>query len=295
MPARSATRFVGDSCHHRVVWEPPPGVRCSDSELWAATRLEDLLGRVVLADVPGGPEGSHDFDVEVGGDVWAVEVTSTTNPSRRRVSAGIRDRGMTSLSIDGRTTWLVGLQDDAEVKVVAAQLPEIIGQLAARGQMRVDLHDDFADPLVRSLDAIRVQSVYGIEGSRGRILLQPAAFGGWGWQGPDVDAWLSNWLQGDQAVNKLGKLARSSSHRMLVVVLDSFSQPGLGIPLGLSSRLERDAAYVLPTVDPSPNLSALWLLPDTLSGEGLQWHARSGWSVLPPHQDRPPWIDTIDS
>lgn len=249
----------------------------------------------MLADVPGGPEGRHDFDVEVGDEVWAVEVTSTTNASRRRVSAGIRDRGLTSLSIDGRITWLVGLQDGAEVRVVAAKLPEIIGQLAARGQMTADLHGDFADPLVRALDALRVQSVYGIEGSQGRILLQPAAFGGWGWQGPDVDAWLTIWLQGDQAVNKLGKLARSSSHRMLVVVLDSFSQPGLGIPLGLSSRLERDAAYVLPTVDPSPNLSALWLLPDTLSGEGLQWHARTGWSVLPPHQDRPPWIDTIDS
>ena len=82
---------------------------------------------------------------------------------------------------------------------------------------------------------------------------------------------------------------------MLVVVLDSFSQPGLGIPLGLSSRLERDALCVLPTVDPSPGLSALWLLPDTLSGEGLWWQAGQGWSVLPAYQNRPPWIDGIDS
>lgn len=245
-----------------------------------------------MADVPGAPEGMYDFDLSADETAWAVEVTATTNANRKRVTAGIRSNGITSVPIEGHTTWVVGLHDDAQVKGIAVQLPAVLGEMSARGQLRLSDHDDFADPLVRALDQLRVQSVYGMEGTgEAKILLQPAAFGGWGWQGPEVDSWFSEWLQGDQAANKLRKLARSPDRKMLVIVLDSFSQPGLGIPLGLSTRLERGADYVMPTVSPPPELSALWLLPDTLSGEGLAWREGRGWSVLPPYKDRPGLMD----
>lgn len=77
-PRVLSTGYGSDACQHWIRWIPPAGARCDEGELLVATRLEQMVGSVSLVDGPGAPEGSHDFDVHVEGDVWAVEVTSTT-------------------------------------------------------------------------------------------------------------------------------------------------------------------------------------------------------------------------
>jgi hypothetical protein len=89
-------------------------------------------------------------------------------------------------------------------------------------------------------------------------------------------------LASDQGVNKLGKLGRATAfERHLVIVLDSFSQAGVGIPLGLTSRHEAVAAdYALPSVTPPAPLTHLWLLPLLETREGLRWTREGGWAVV---------------
>ena len=66
-------------------------------------------------------------------------------------------------------------------------------------------------------------------------MLWTDAYGGFAWQGQVIDTWLAKFLASPQGVNKLEKLCRArASERHLVIVLDSFSQPGIGITLGLS-------------------------------------------------------------
>ena len=59
-------------------------------------------------------------------------------------------------------------------------------------------------------------------------------------------------LASPRGANKSEKLGRSgAAERHLVIVLDSFSQAGVGIPLGLSARHESGAAdYTLPSFLP---------------------------------------------
>ena len=48
-----------------------------------------------------------------------------------------------------------------------------------------------------------------------------------------IDQWLGDFLASDQGINKLNKLGRAQvAERHLVIVLDSFSPAGMGIPLG---------------------------------------------------------------
>lgn len=280
------------------MWMPPAGAQCDEAEVLAATRLEQLIGPVTLADAPGAPEGSYDFDVHVASDVWAAEVTSTTNGPRRQITEEIRKRELGGLTFDGAGTWLVWLAEDASIRDVKPELPPLIRAVAARGDRRLSSMGDHRDPLVRQLSDLGVQSVFQIsQDPVGRIVVTVGTYGGVGWQGPEVDRWLSEWWRSGVATNKLAKLARSPrSRRVLVVVLDSSSPPGVGVPLGLSVRLERGAApYEMPSTQPPAPLTDLWLVPETVHGEGLRWDSGDGWSVLPPYRDRPLLIDGIDS
>ena len=278
------------------MWIPPAGARCDEGELLVATRLEQMVGSVTLVDGPDAPEGSHDFDVHVEGDVWAMEVTSTTNGPRRQVTQEIRKRDLGSLAFDGPGTWLVWLEDGATLKALESTLPPLIHALIARGEQRLSSMSDFRDPLVRKPGELGLQAVFQIgQGPAGRIVLTAGTYGGTGWQGPDVDHWLAEWWRSGVAANKVAKLGRSSrTRRMLAVVLDSSSPPGVGVPLGLSIRHERGAApYLMPSSSPPPPLTDLWLVPETVHGEGLQWDSVQGWSVLPPYQARPTLLDHV--
>lgn len=100
--------------------------------------------------------------------------------------------------------------------------------------------------------------------------------------GRAIDAWLGDLLTSDRGAKKLAKLGRANApEHHLAIVLDPFSQPGVGIPLKLSSRRAPGAAaYVMPSADPPPPLSHMWLLPMAMSSEGLRWTRGSGWAVL---------------
>jgi hypothetical protein len=88
-----------------------------------------------------------------------------------------------------------------------------------------------------------------------------------------IDTWLGEFLASGQGVNKLQKLGRAkAAERHVVIVLDPASQPGMGIPLGLSSRHDAGAAeYVMPSFEPLEPLTHLWLLPVVKDSEGLRW------------------------
>ena len=102
---------------------------------------------------------------------------------------------------------------------------------------------------------------------RDHVLLSPAA---------SVQIFPSPW-SGWAA--KLGRAKAAERH--LVIVLDSFSQPGIGIPLKRSSRRDAGAAaYVMPLSVPSAPLSHMWLLPMAEGSEGLRWTRGSGWAIL---------------
>ena len=61
--------------------------------------------------------------------------------------------------------------------------------------------------------------------------------------GAAIDEWLSNFLASPEGANKLGKLGASdAAERHLVIVLDLFSQAGMGISMSLLDQQEEGAA-----------------------------------------------------
>jgi hypothetical protein len=75
--------------------------------------------------------------------------------------------------------------------------------------------------------------------------------------------------------------AVDAAERHLVIVLDPFSQAGMGISLGSSDRHEEGAADdAMPSLGLPTPLTHLWLLPVMGSGEGLRWTRDGGWTVL---------------
>jgi hypothetical protein len=128
-----------------------------------------------------------------------------------------------------------------------------------------------------------VHAVKARAGSEGTVMVRPGTYGGWGWDGRKVDEWLDALLASPKGANKVEKLGRSgAAERHLAIVLDSFSQAGVGIPLGLTARNERGAAdYIIPSFLPPEPLTHLWILPSGTLWEGLSWSRVTSWTVLP--------------
>jgi len=87
----------------------------------------------------------------------------------------------------------------------------------------------------------------------------------------------------DRGVKKLAKLGRAvgAAERHLVIVLDPFSQAGMGISLVLSDRDDEGAADdAIPSMVPAMPLTHLWLLPVLGSEEGLRWTRNVGWTAV---------------
>jgi hypothetical protein len=248
-------------------------------EQWARTWLEQLLGPLQVIDRESGPPGMHDFEGALpGGSVAALEVTSQVASDRLSVESEIKQRGLSSFQVPGLASlWAVRLTDDARVKDISRH----------RGKLRQILSDLEVDGVqsianIPPMRALGIASAFRLSTRRAGVVISTDAYAGFAWQGPVIDTWLADFLASPQGVNKLEKLRRArASERHLVIVLDSFSQPGLGIPLGLSSR--RDAGgseYVMPSfILPEP-LTHLWLLPMVLDWEGLHWTRGRGWAIL---------------
>jgi len=230
----------------------------------------------------------HDFEVDLeGGTVAAIEVTGEVDPQRLRLAAAAARR-LDSLKLVGSASfWLVGLAPNAVVNQIGRDvLRQLLTDIEAGGRRSAHNIGDFRDPFVARLSSLGIESIYAMParaGHEGDVLVQPGVYGGWGWGGQQVDQWLGDLLNSNQGQNKLEKLRRAAAaQRHLVVVLDSFSPAGMGIPLGLTARRERGAEeYTMPSLVPPEPLTHLWVLPPPVaSWEGLHWSSNNGWVVL---------------
>lgn len=263
-----------------VVTREPDDEDLDSYERWARAWLEQLLGPLQVIDRKGGPPGMHDFEGALpGGSVAALEITSQVASDRRSVESEIKQRGLSSFEVPGLASlWAVRLTDDARVKDISRHCGEL-------RQLLADLEVDGVQSTTNTppMRALGIASVFKLSTRRAGVMIWTDAYAGFAWQGPVIDTWLADFLTSPQGVNKLEKLRRARApERHLVIVLDSFSQPGLGIPLGLSSRRDAGASeYVMPSfVLPEP-LTHIWLLPMVQDWEGLHWTRDHGWTILP--------------
>ena len=237
----------------------------------------------------GGPPRVHDFEADLpGGLVAALEVTSEVESDRLSVASEIRRRGLSRYPLPGlNSLWSVRLTDDARVRNLSRrhdELRQLLSDLEAQGARYAHNMGDYHNPVVGKLRALGIGSVYRLSTGRGGgVVMGSDAYGGFGWDGPVIDAWLDGLLASSQGINKLEKLDRAehASERHLVIVVDSFSQAGMGIPLGLTDRDEPGAApYVMPSLVPPERLTHVWLLPTMTAPEGLHWTRDGEWTVL---------------
>jgi hypothetical protein len=275
-----------------VMTTRPDDEHLNPYELWARDRLESLeprLGPLRVIDRKGGPPGLHDLEANLpGGLVAALEVTSEVEPDRLSVAFEIRRRGLSRYPVPSlNSLWSVRPTDDARVGDLSrrrAELRQLLSDLEAQGARYAHAMGDYRNPVVKRLRALGIASVYRLSTGRGGgVVMGSDAYGGFGWDGPAIDAWLDGFLASDRGIKKLEKLGRAehAAERHLVFVLDSFSQAGMGIPLGLTDRDEPGAAaYVMPSLVPPEPLTHMWLLPTMAGSERLRWTRDGGWTVL---------------
>jgi hypothetical protein len=105
---------------------------------------------------------------------------------------------------------------------------------------------------------------------QGTVIVHPGIYGGWGWNGSRIDAWLTDLLASGQGQSKLEKLARAQ-HAIelhLVIVIDPFSPPGIRHP-GRAAAGEDDS--MLPSVVPPVPLTDMWVMSAETSWGGFRW------------------------
>jgi hypothetical protein len=257
-------------------------------ELCARDRLEPILGSLKFIDPGGGPESLYDFEAALpGNSIAAIEVTSEVNSQRLELEASAA-RLLSPLNVPGSEfRWLVGLDADARVKDIdKTKLCRLLSDIEQRGERSVNSRGDYQDPLVCRVRKLRISYVYSFAANgsgQGTVMIGPDFHGGWGWNGPTIDAWLSDFLASPQGGNKLRKLnkADDAAERHLVIMLHPFSQAGLCIPVGLTDLEESGAGVaVLPSFVPPLPVTSLWLIPMVRTWLGLHWERSSGWAVL---------------
>lgn len=260
--------------------------------------LTPILGGLRLIDRPGGPPGVHDFEADlIGGSVAAIEVTSQVDRERRGLESNA-SKLLSEVTVSGSNwAWWVLLAPTAQVNaILPADLVQLLRGMDADGTRHAYDHGDYRDPLVARLRALGIETIHAMTakpGSEGTVVVEAGTYGGFGWDGPRTDAWLADLLRSKQGLNKLGKLGKAqASERHLVVVLDSFSEAGLGIPLALTARRERGMPkHGVPSIKPPEPVTHLWLLPMSPTREGLRWTRTGGWAVVP--GDSSSWKSTV--
>ncbi len=264
-----------------TVTSPPEDAGLDEYEQSARDRLSPILGPLRIVDRRGGPEGQHDFEADLpGGLTAAIGVTCEVDPTRRSQAAAVRQRGISSFSLPGsRPLWLVGLAATAQVRPLTKDiLSRLLQDLEVEGRRTTQDTGDYRDPFVIRLRDLGIESIFAHEakaGHEGTVMVRPGVYGGFGWHSSTIDAWLDELMSSDRGRNKLDKLRRAdASERHLVIVLDPFSPAGMGIPLALTARHERDAAeYGVPSFVPAEPLTHLWLIPTVEAWKVLRGHA----------------------
>lgn len=267
----------------------PDDHHLDDAERWARERLEQLepqLGSLRVTDLKGGPPGMHDFEGTGHEGTAVLEVTSVVEPGRQAVMAEISQRGKSLPLPDSASQWLLYLRNDARIRELTRRrddVRQLLSEFEGRGVRSALGCKDHPDEALAQLWRLGIAAAhYGRTRTEGRALLCTDAYAGFAWRGEHIDHWLEDFLVSGQGANKLQKLARAdASERHLVVVYDTFTPLGIGIPLGLSSRHDEGAAdYVMPSIAPPEPLTDLWLLPFVASEEVLRWNRASGWTIL---------------
>jgi len=259
-------------------------------EQWARDRLEPVFGPLRVIDRKGGPPGLHDLEADLPAGVAAVEITSQVESARLDLAASAHRRLSTLTLCRSGHRWQVGLAADAQVNAIRpAALLELLSDMEQAGQWRALSMGDYRDPFVERLGQLGIESVYGFKAKPGRggaVMVGPGFYGGrFRWDGTAIDAWLGSFLASSQGANKVSKLARAinAAERHLVIVLDPFSQPGVGISLALTDHQEEGSAHdTIPSVVPPEPLTHLWLLPMMGPGTALCWARQDGWVVTNP-------------
>lgn len=260
-------------------------------EQCARDRLEPILGPLRHIDHRGAPPGLHDFEADLTRAVAAIEVTSQVD-SKRLGQATSAHQHFGSCRIPGSAfRWDIQLAPNAQAnKITHDHLACLLQDMEAHGLRSAHNLDGRGKPFAHRLAEHRIESVYGWQPKdptrRGTVIVHPGSYGGWGWDAPRTDTWLSALLASSQGQNKLEKLnrARHATELHLVIMLDPASPPGLGIPVGLVDVPESDSS-MLPSVIPPAPLTNLWIMPMETSWKGFRWNHNTGWAVLPPAVD----------
>jgi hypothetical protein len=218
----------------------PDDEHLDEYELWARDHLEPVLGSLPVIDKKGSPPGLHDFEADLPSAlVAALEVTSEVESDRLSVASEIRQRGLSRYPVPGlNCLWSVRLTENARVGALSRrrdELRQLLRALEAQGARYAHAMGDYRSETVQLLRALRIGSVHRLGTQRGGgVVMGSDAYGGFGWDGSAIDAWLDGLLSSNQGINKLEKLGRAKHavERHLVVVIDTFSPAGIGIPLG---------------------------------------------------------------
>lgn len=130
-------------------------------------------GRSVRRDVPGAPDGTHDFDViSTAGRVVALEITTAANSGLLRLWHSMNKFNQRLVSQSLQRTWLLTLRDDSRVKLntLADEVHGLLESLEAVGicgfeHVRPDevvvSGSAGVDAAVPAVDRLRVLGVVG--------------------------------------------------------------------------------------------------------------------------------------
>jgi hypothetical protein len=250
----------------------------SAGERWVRHRFEKALGPTSVIDrsQAGGPEGQHDLEAVLpDGRIAAIEITSEADPARLSVIAAARHH-LSKVKVPGsQFWWLVQLTPQADARALSkpAGLAALLAGMEEQGESSVTTLSDYRNPWRWRLKELGIQSVHGIAGSdrRGTVSVMPDIVAGWGWVQLTADKWITDFLATKLGKDHLDKLARAdAAERHLVVLLYPDTDAGLG------SAVSDD----LPSVEPPPPLTHLWLVLPTDPAKAFCWTRSSAWAVV---------------
>jgi hypothetical protein len=247
-------------------------------------RLERFLGPLAITDLPG-TVGRHDLGPADGSSELAVEITS--DPHRERLAQRRALRGAGRLELGTERDWHLWLLPSAQVREVLASpmlaallhTAEQIGAVSLPGPLHgVPLDEAIAVDAARNTLGIEFAMSSLPRGRPARVRFSEGTASAWGGRGQRVDAWWDSIAARPQIANKVDKLRRSGAERThLYVELDTMTEHGLSISLGLDSAKDEGAApYDLPTFTPPLPVTDLWVWPDR-PGDGLHYDPTSSW------------------
>jgi len=185
-------------------------------EQCACDRLEPILGPLRHIDCRGAPPGLHDFEADLTGAVAAIEVTSQVDSKRLGQATSARQH-FGSFRIPGSAfRWDIQLAPNAQAnKITHDYLACLLRDMEAHGLRSAHNLGGWGKPFARRLAEHRIESVYGWQpkdpARQGIVTVHPGFYGGWGWDAPRIDAWLSAFLASGQGQNKLKNWAGRST------------------------------------------------------------------------------------